>query len=149
MTDIAALLRRRSGEKGKKKRECDVKIDGWVSGLFNKATVWSQVQTSNTTTATAPQTDTEPKDHPVCVCEGESRRAERERESFRILQGPTKATLLLHLLYIIWQTSRNTERGEAERKRISPERGRKEESRIARQRENTKWRKERGRKSVI
>lgn len=39
---------------------------------------------------------------------------EKERES-KILQGPTKATLLLHLLYITRQTGSNTERREQQK----------------------------------
>lgn len=41
---------------------------------------------------------------------------EKERES-KILQGPTKATLLLHLLYITWKTGSNTERWEPKKER--------------------------------
>lgn len=39
MTDTAAPLRRSGGKKKKSERDREAKIDGWVSGLFNKATV--------------------------------------------------------------------------------------------------------------
>lgn len=121
MTDTAVLLRRRSRVKWKKRKgERDVKIDGRVSGLFNKATLWSQLQTSNTATSTTVHPDIEPTDDPVYAFGREKVREQRERERvlFRILQGPTMPVLLLHLLYIIWQTSSNTERRDAQRKRI-------------------------------
>lgn len=84
-----------------KSRDRDAEIDAWVSGLFNKATVWSRLRTSNTATSTP--TQTEPTAHGprfagLTVTEKET---EREGRDFKILQGPTKATALLHLLYII------------------------------------------------
>lgn len=59
-----------------KSRDRDAEIDAWVSGLFNKATVWSRLRTSNTATSTP--TQTEPTDRALQVCDWERNR-ERER----------------------------------------------------------------------
>lgn len=120
--------------KKKKKRERDVKIDGWVSGLFNKARVWSQLQTSNTATSTATQTDRAHRPSCVCFCGG--KKEGREKSS--------KVQLKPHCCYTCYTSSdKQGERGEARRKRISPERGWKEKRRIARWRDISKWKKKR------
>ncbi len=111
----------RQGKGKERERERDVKIDAWVSGLFNKAKVWYKLQTSNTATSSATQSHPEPRGHPLWGWDGERKRA-KEGESFRILQGPTKATLLLHLLYIIWQTGSNREQGGTEKESEHTER---------------------------
>lgn len=68
-----------------------------------------------------PQTLLHPLQHkqtqsPQTILCGHVKERERgRRQSFTILQGPTKATPLLHLLYIIWQIGSNTESRKAQR----------------------------------
>lgn len=103
MTDTAVLLRRSSRESGERQMQRSMagSVDYSIKPQFDPSyslqillhpLLHKQTQS------------------PQCVCEVQWESKRGRRESFRILQGPTKVALLLHLLYIISQTSSNKER---------------------------------------